>query len=79
MNRISQEGADHINNMLNAIVDSIDDKLNNIKAPVAEVKSGKKAKKSAAPAPAVSSAIIADELNGLIELCHQIEREWEKV
>ena len=79
MNRISQEGADHINKMVNAIIDSIDEKLNNVKAPVAEVKSGKKAKKSVASAPAISSAIIADELSGLIELTHQIEREWEKV
>ena len=79
MNRISQEGADHINKMVNAIIDSIDAKLNNVKAPVAEVKSGKKANKSVASAPVVSSAIIAEELNGLIELAHQVEREWEKV
>lgn len=75
MNRISQEGADHINRMVRAIVDSIDSKLN---APAPVVESGKKdKKKKKAAEPSIN--LIADELNGLIELANQVEREWEKI
>lgn len=67
MNRISQEGADYIKNLIEGIVDSID---KNLAAP-ADKKKKKKAE------PAVNS--IADELNALIELAKQVDIEWEKV
>ena len=65
MNRISQEGADHINQLIGGIVDSIDKNLSDAKSG-----KGKKA------VPAVDA--IADELAALIELARQVEWEWDK-
>ena len=64
MNRISQEGADHINQLIGGIVDSIDKNLAGAKIK------GKKG------GPAVDA--IADELAALIELARQVEMEWDK-
>ena len=76
MNRISQEGADHIKALLEGIVDSIDKKIG---APAEEeVVVGKKGKKKVKKSePAVNA--IADELNALIELGRQVDLEWDKV
>lgn len=79
MNRISQEGADHINKMINAIVDSIDNKLGSVPEVAPAAVSGKKSK--AAPVAPIEPSVnlIADEMNGLMELANQVEREWEKI